>query len=114
MRALPWILLGLTAAYAGQASQPYPVVLGAEKAELMRSMEQLKKQEIAPYFLSYEIVETHTATVIGSFGALTHSAENKHRLLRINLRVGDYALDNTRQVRAGAGARRYAAQRLRC
>ena len=114
MRTLPWILLGLTAAYAGQASEPYPVVLGAEKAELVRSMEQLKKQEIAPYFLSYEIVETHTATVIGSFGALTHSAENKHRLLRINLRVGDYALDNTRQVRAGAGARRYAAQRLRC
>jgi TldD protein len=105
MRALPWILLGFTtAAYTGQASEPYPVVLSAEKAELARSMEQLKKQEVAPYFLSYEIVETHTATVIGSFGALTHSAENRHRLLRINLRVGDYALDNTRQVRAGPGA----------
>jgi len=68
MRALPWILLGFTtAAYTGQASEPYPVVLSAEKAELARSMEQLKKQEVAPYFLSYEIVETHTATVIGSF-----------------------------------------------
>jgi TldD protein len=105
MRAIPWILLSFTtAASAGQASEPYPVVLGAEKAELARSMEQLKKQEVAPYFLSYEIVETHTATVIGSFGALTHSGENKRRLLRVNLRVGDYALDNTRQVRAGAGA----------
>jgi TldD protein len=39
--------------------------------------------------------------VVGSFGALTHSGENKHRLLRVNLRVGEYALDNTRQVRAG-------------
>jgi TldD protein len=105
MRAIPWILLSFTtAASAGQASEPYPVVLGAEKAELARSMEQLKKQEVAPYFLSYEIVETHTATVIGSFGALTHSGENKRRLLRVNLRVGDYALDNSRQVRAGAGA----------
>jgi TldD protein len=105
MRALPWILLGFaTASYAGSGSEPYPVVLGAEKTELARSMEQLKKQEVAPYFLSYEIVETHAATVIGSFGALTHSGETKHRLLRINLRVGDYALDNTRQVRAGPGA----------
>jgi len=111
MRALVSILLGFTTvAYAGQASGPYPVVLSAEKAELARSMEQLKKQEVSPYFLSYEIVETHAATVIGSFGALTHSGENKHRLLRVNLRVGDYALDNTRQVRAGPGpADRYAA-----
>jgi TldD protein len=105
MRALAWILLSFTtAAYAGQALEPYPVVLSAEKAELTRSMEQLKKQEAPPYFLSYEIVETHAATVIGSFGALTHSAENRHRLLRVNLRVGDYALDNSRQVRAGPGA----------
>src|ERR1700735_5705035 len=70
MRTLPWILLGLTAAYAGQASEPYPVVLGAEKAELVRSMEQLKKQEVAPYFLSYEIVETHAATGIGACGGV--------------------------------------------
>jgi TldD protein len=105
MRAFAWIWLVFTAAaYAGQASEPYPVVLGAEKAELARSMEQLKKQEVAPYFLSYEIVETHAATVMGSFGALTHSGENKHRLLRVNLRVGDYAMDNSRQVRTGAGA----------
>jgi TldD protein len=112
MRALFWILLGFTsAAYAGQALEPYPVVLSAAKTELARSMEQLKKQEVPPYFLSYEIVETHTATVVGSFGALTHSGENKHRLLRVNLRVGDYVLDNTRQVRAGPGAlaERYAA-----
>jgi len=100
MRALAWILLSFTtAAYAARASEPNSVVLGAEKAELARSMEQLKKQEVPPYFLSYEIVELHTATVVGSFGALTHSGENRHRLLRVNLRVGDYALDNTRQVR---------------
>lgn len=110
MRALAWILLGFTAAYAARASEPNSVVLGAEKAELARSMEQLKKQEVPPYFLSYEIVETHSATVVGSFGALTHSGENKHRLLRVNLRVGDFALDNSRQVRGGQNpGERYAA-----
>jgi hypothetical protein len=104
MRTLVWILLGFTTAYAGQGAEPSSVVLGAEKAELARSMEQLKKQEVPPYFLSYEIVETHAVAVIGSFGALTHSGENKHRLLRVNLRVGEYTLDNTRQVRAGQGS----------
>lgn len=110
MRAFAWILLGFTTvAYAGQPSGPYPVVLSAEKAELERSMEQLKNQDVPPYFLSYEIVETRSATVIGSFGALSHSAENRHRLLRVNLRVGDYALDNTRRAGAGALADRYSA-----
>jgi predicted Zn-dependent protease len=91
----------MTAGQAAAGPAPYPLVLGAEKAELTRSMEQLKKQPVAPYFLSYDIVETRLATVVGSFGALDHSSENRSRLLRINLRVGDYALDNTRRLRGG-------------
>ncbi|HEX3912127.1 MAG TPA: metallopeptidase TldD-related protein [Steroidobacteraceae bacterium] len=102
MRVLAWGLLCLmTAGQAAAGPAPYPLVLGAEKAELTRSMEQLKKQPVAPYFLSYDIVETRLATVVGSFGALDHSSENRSRLLRINLRVGDYALDNTRRLRGG-------------
>ena len=96
------ILLALSfTAFASlsQTHTAYPVVLEAERAELSHSLDQLKKQELPPYFLSYEIIETHTATVSGSFGTLTHSSENKRRQLLIDLRVGDYALDNTRQVR---------------
>jgi predicted Zn-dependent protease len=74
-------------------------VLDAAKAELTHSLDQLKKQQIPPYFLSYEIVETHTTTVSSSFGTLTNSNENTRRQLHIDLRVGDYALDNTRQLR---------------
>jgi len=76
-----------------------PSVLDAAKAELIHSLEQLKKQEVSPYFLSYEIVETHSVTVSGSFGTLTNSSENKRRQLHVDLRVGDYAMDNTRQMR---------------
>ena len=90
------------AARADAAPARVPVVLSAAEAELARSMDQLKQQEIAPYFLSYEIVGSHTATVTAAFGALTHSSENKRRVLRVSVHVGDFALDNTRQVRGGA------------
>jgi TldD protein len=98
-RAAILFALGFTTASVSQTHTTYPVVLEAERAELSHSLDQLKKQELPPYFLSYEIIETHSATVSGSFGTLTHSSENKRRQLLIDLRVGDYTLDNTRQVR---------------
>jgi TldD protein len=97
--AILFALSFTTAASLSQTHTTYPVVLEAERAELSHSLDQLKKQELPPYFLSYEIIETHSATVSGSFGTLTHSGENKRRQLLIDLRVGDYTLDNTRQVR---------------
>jgi TldD protein len=99
-RALVLITLSFTTVVCrSQIHATYPNVLDAEKAELTHSLDQLKRQELPPYFLSYEIIETHAATVAGSFGTLTHSGENKRRQLHIDLRVGGYALDNTRQVR---------------
>lgn len=82
-----------------QIRTPYPVVLSAEKAELTHSLGQLSKQETPPYFLSYQIVETRSVDVAGSFGTLTRSSENRRRQLHIDLRVGDYSLDNTHVVR---------------
>ncbi len=96
------LVLSLNAVVSGvhaQSKNSYPPVLEAERAELLHSFEQLKKQQIPPYFLSYEIIESHSASVSGSFGALSHSDENLRRQLLIDLRVGDNDLDNTRQVR---------------
>jgi hypothetical protein len=96
------LVLSLTAVVSrvhAQSKSSYPPVLEAERAELSHSFDQLKKQQIPPYFLSYEIIESHSASVSGSFGALSHSNENQRRQLLIDLRVGDYDLDNTRQVR---------------
>ena len=76
-----------------------PVVLAAAKAELTRSMDQFRKQPVPPYYLSYEITETQSVEVLGSFGVLQNSGEHLRRQAFIDLRVGDYSLDNTRQVR---------------
>src|SRR5204863_2470330 len=64
------------------------------------SMAQFKKQPTPPYFLSYEIIEIENTTIAGSFGVLVaSSAANRTRYLGIDLRVGDYMLDNTRPIR---------------
>jgi predicted Zn-dependent protease len=93
------IAAGSGAAAAQSSGSP---VLRAMQAELTRSMEKLKSQPVPPYFLSYEITETNSAMVVGEFGQIQYSYPFRRRMLDIDLRVGDYDLDNTREIR-GAG-----------
>ena len=77
----------------------------ALKTELARSMEMLGEQPVPPYFLSYEVTERETASADAAFGALTNSSRGRSRFLDIDLRVGNYELDNTRPIQ-GARNRR--------
>ncbi|MFB3923619.1 MAG: metallopeptidase TldD-related protein [Terriglobia bacterium] len=97
------VLLFIAAAVAPAQEQKTPRVLEAMKAELARSMQTLKGQSTPPYFLSYEITEDAVIAVTGSFGKLESSGENRHRQLDIDLRVGDYKLDNTHSIRGDFG-----------
>jgi TldD protein len=94
------LLLALCSACvaSGQSQSP---VLKAMDAELERSMQKLKTQPVSPYFLSYEIVDTHSYFIEGAFGQLGHSSENHSRMLDVDLRVGDYTLDSSREIRGG-------------
>ena len=101
-RAGWWAALAAAAGGLVHAQQKNPAaVLQAMKDELARSLRTLGTQPVPPYFLSYEITETHSVTVSGAFGAITGSSENRRRQLDIDLRVGDYTLDNSRPVRGG-------------
>ena len=75
------------------------VLLQAMHTELDRSMQALGNEEVPPYFLSYEITETRGFVVAAEFGVLMSSDEGHMRTLDIDLRVGDYELDNTRRLR---------------
>lgn len=77
-------------------------VLQAMQAELTHSLSALKVQPDPPYFLSYEITESHNVSVTGAFGTIESSNDRTVRNLDIDLRVGDYKLDNTRAIR-GSG-----------
>lgn len=87
---------------AAQQTTPDPV-LNAMQQELTRSFKNLQKAPVPPYFLSYQLTDNRAVDVTSSFGALTGSSEMTTRLLDLDLRVGDYALDNTHPLR-GADA----------
>lgn len=66
-------------------------------------METFKSQPVPAYFLAYEVVENRRTYATSSFGALVNSGQSTSRLLDIDLRVGDYKLDNTHPLRGRSG-----------
>lgn len=79
---------------AAGGAKPDPII-DIMATELARSMTELGKQPQPPYFASYEIVDGTYTTVTASFGALDYSQDQRRRHLDVDVRVGDYKLDNT-------------------
>ena len=101
-RSIRWIVLTffLLMPASFHAQNTKSVVLEALRAEMARSLEHFKKLPNPPYFLSYEVMETESGSTVGSYGALAGSSPvTRTRMLGIDLRVGSYALDNTRPIR---------------
>jgi predicted Zn-dependent protease len=84
--------------YAGEKKAN--IVLKAMEEELAHSMKVLgEKGKPAPYFISYRITDNYRVYVSASYGSLSSSSENRSRLLNVDVRVGDYKLDNTHPIR---------------
>lgn len=72
------------------------VLARAMADELARSMESLRVEGLeAPYFISYRVDDIRARIATASFGALLSSTTPRSRTLSVELRVGDYRLDNT-------------------
>ena len=72
------------------------VVMKAMQDEMTRSMGQLQFETMQkPYFISYRIDDTNAASVSATLGSLTATDPDHRRLLSVELRVGDYASDNS-------------------
>src|SRR3954466_2170292 len=67
--------------------------------ELRRNMAGLKSEATPPYFASYTVYDVQSAYVRASFGALVSRPQQRSRSAVVDVRVGDYALDNTREIR---------------
>jgi len=76
-------------------------VLTAMQQELARSMQDLKHTATPPYFLSYQLTDNRGIQIASSFGAVTNISDQTTRLLDLDLRVGDYSIDNTHPLRDG-------------
>ncbi len=111
MRVLLTFVLLLTIAPRAQELAPARTadpLLNVLGEELDYSMRNLAKDEKAkPYFLSYTISDTASVTLMGSLGALYQNDTQRARHLDVDVRVGDYALDSTHQIRGGADSRRF-------
>lgn len=99
--ALP--LIGLLTHAAQRTATPGPV-LQALQEEMGRASAILRqKGDPAPYFISYSVNEIETTEIDASLGALRSSETDRSRLLDIDVRVGDYQLDSTHQIRGQRG-----------
>lgn len=78
-------------------------VLEVMHDELQRSFKGYQDQPEPPYFLGYEITEDVAATVVGSFGVVNERNRTVSRFLDVDLRVGNFRLDNTHPLRSGQG-----------
>jgi TldD protein len=102
-----WAVLGLLvllpsyAEVAGQAGSPTggDPLLPILTAELQRNVDGLKGEATPPYFASYTVYDVQSAYLRASFGALVSRHQNRNRSAVVDVRVGDYALDSTREIR---------------
>jgi TldD protein len=92
------VFIIVTSGLYTRAAAPDPL-LTILQSEMTRNLDVLKKESVPPYFASYTVADQRSAGVSAAFGAVTSSGESRGRMLTVDVRVGDYDLDNTHQVR---------------
>ena len=89
----------------GLAAQPNrPPILAILQAELHRNIDALKREPMPAYYGAYTVHDTRSTNIVASFGAIDRSDENHQRFATVEVRVGDYTLDNTHPIRGDARA----------
>lgn len=72
--------------------------------ELKRSFTGLRNASKEPlYFLQYEVIDETEVNLTAFNGVIQTNASNHNRYLTVDVRVGDYQLDNTHQLRGKSG-----------
>ena len=79
-------------------------VVAILQSELQRNFQALKKQDAPAYFISYTLHDTRSTRLGASFGALYRNDEARNRFATVEVRVGDYDLDNTHPIRGDSRA----------
>ena len=95
--ALPLALLACTLPTLAQAAaKPTDPLLQAMQQELDRERNLLTLPGLQkPYFIEYRLDDFNTWEAVASYGALTREEANHQRVVRVVVRVGDYASDSS-------------------
>jgi len=86
-----------------RAQQPDSQLLSIMTAELQRNFALLSKESTPAYFIGYTVYDIHASQIVASFGAVERSEDSRTRSASVDVRVGDYALDNTHPIRGEGG-----------
>jgi predicted Zn-dependent protease len=96
MKTLLRIVLLLSLASTSLVFGEDDVVMKAMRDELARSMEKLRAPDVdKPYFLVYRVNEDRIINISATLGDLVSSSQDLGRTLYLEVRVGDYKLDNS-------------------
>lgn len=91
------LVLGLALAAVAHAQDDVP--MRAMKDELARTISQLQLQKMdKPYFVAYRMDDVNRTVVSAMLGSVTEQQPSRVRLVGVEVRVGDYALDNSNYV----------------
>jgi predicted Zn-dependent protease len=93
-----WDSASETAAAAG------PDLCSVLAEELDYSIDQLVLPDgTRPYYLAYTVTDREMLSIRAALGALEEDDATQKRWLDVDVRVGDYAVDNTHKLRGGGG-----------
>jgi predicted Zn-dependent protease len=89
---------------ATQAQEPAGApILRILQRELQRNFTLLRQEPTPAYFIGYTVHDERASQIIASFGAIERSDESRGRFATVDVRVGDYTLDNTHPIRGEGG-----------
>jgi TldD protein len=97
---LPLVFFALTTIAHTQNVGPGSVnsdpILTAMQQELAREQAQLVIPGLQrPYFMQYRLEDIQTYDTIANYGAITTETENRQRVVRVEVRIGNYTSDSS-------------------
>lgn len=99
-----WAGLILRAPQIGCSESGYSqTIFTAMESEMQRALSQLKFESFnAPYFLSYQLLDSKETLFSARYGSLVQDQFFRNRYLYVELRYGNYEMDNTDESYRGA------------
>ena len=98
------ILLSLTTTFAQEFNYNKDEIFRAMKDEIDRSMEKLQLESLEkPYYIAYTLRLRKSSSIKSAYGSVTDSSSFMFASVNVDLRVGDYKLDNSNFFDVGLG-----------
>ena len=94
-----WIFLLMMIAAVSSFAQQNDALLEILQSELNKNKAQFDKDQAGVYLLSYRVDDKTTHYIGSSFGSLVGNNQSRERILTVQVRVGNFEMDNFHELR---------------